>query len=369
MKTTFALKQVVIITTLLILFVNRILAQDIDTLNVLTTSSKVGGTIDLAEKRMYRILTFVPTATFDSARFLQRQDSSILLRIWTNNGEIRDRVSSTYQLSSTKDLIEGGSAMPGLAHVRQVKPRIPWEETKKWSISFWFGGQAGPDNTFESAFKEQGFGDSRLNYTQSSSDPIVIIITSIIGGFSSGSLYRDFPQSKKNGLPFSFQVARQLHPHWMISVQFGKTWDVDVLGYDNIGSGNFLKLNSSARDLGFQFGYHTGNGHTGLTLGPSLLFHQKTLSAHTAMTGEFSKRSVIPGLQATGSLSLISSKYLVLALNVHYKSYFGDSLGPYQTENFGTAGHGAGQVFTSTFDRQPVNLSTVQWGLNLGFKL
>lgn len=101
-----------IICHLLVTSLDKAVAQDNRGEKVLVLSSKVGETVSKDEKQKYRILTFVSSVGFDSAQFIEKIDSSIFLRTWTNGKEVLERESSRYQFVSTQQILEGTQPTP-----------------------------------------------------------------------------------------------------------------------------------------------------------------------------------------------------------------------------------------------------------------
>lgn len=122
---TFAIILLIVISTPKLCY-----SQNRDSVKVLIVSSKVGKTIDLQEKKKYSILTYIVTATFDSAQFLQFPDSSIIIRIWKKDGKTIDRPSSNYQFLSTRELLEGKSE----EYVKKITAKIDYDSNDTNSV-------------------------------------------------------------------------------------------------------------------------------------------------------------------------------------------------------------------------------------------
>lgn len=127
---------------------DRAVAQSSLPEKVILVDDKVGESIDLPEKKHYGILTFVSSANFDSAQFIQLQDSSIIIRVWTNNGNQQDKPSSQYQLDVTRQVLQGKSRLPETAVVVPVAPEpATYQTATKPSVDLKLDRNIGPEST------------------------------------------------------------------------------------------------------------------------------------------------------------------------------------------------------------------------------
>lgn len=114
MKARPILKDITLILIFIIISLKLCLAQNPDSTKILVLSPKVGKTIDFEEKDEYKILPYLSTNSFDSAQFLQLHDSSVVLRIWTNDSKTTERPTTYDHFLYTRKIIDGNTVISKL---------------------------------------------------------------------------------------------------------------------------------------------------------------------------------------------------------------------------------------------------------------
>ncbi len=142
--------------------------------------------------------------------------------------------------------------------------------------------------------------------------------------------------------------------------------NIEVFGYEDIGTGNFLFLKSETWSIALNYVYASKDKTHALFIGPAFFIHHvEDVSAGTKSPENLNKKL---GFYAGYSLRLLQKKHWLLRFKTTYRAIPGSEIGPF------IAQHELGiftpdpEVYTSEFSPAKVNVSSINIGLSVGLR-
>jgi len=223
---------------------------------------------------------------------------------------------------------------------------------KKWSFSIFAGfSLLGPGNDLTHGMKDSGFGDPARG------KPI------------------QYPISK-TGIVWNVEAMYNLSKVSGLQLTIGKTLHSSVEGLDRIGLGNYLRIRNDLWTASFDYVWRIRKGLDRISIGPVIARHQIRVDdpeRYYTTTSFSNSSSVKPGFNLGYSYSLVQKKSWFLSFNVKYTWLPDATIGSYTQEHTVDAFYGEmvqvdPGLYTSTFQKTKVRLSTINFGINTGFK-
>lgn len=205
-------------------------------------------------------------------------------------------------------------------------------------ISFW-----GPKNDMEDNMLSSGLGDlydgwlGRINYPVSSRQAV-----------------------------YDFETTLYFVQQHGISINAAIADNISVSGFDNIGIGNNMGLNSKIVSYSLNYAYRTNDERLNLFFGPSYIIHRIYQETGSTKTEESNFKKF--GLYFGISVHIIEREKWFLALKSNLRLAPKSEIGPYTKEHQTGIATENPETYTSVYNQVNVNLNSINLGIAIGFK-
>ncbi len=224
---------------------------------------------------------------------------------------------------------------------------------KKWSFSVFTGfSLVGPAKETYDLMKNSGFDDDVPPYQGWS-------------GYVEGKMY----PRKSTGIVWSLESGYTISNKSGLLLTAGKIYQSTIKGHEAIGNGNLLDVKSDLWAISLNYTWCVGNEKGSLNIGPVAALY--TVSAIDPMlsTGQSKVVSTFkPGFNVGYALPIVQKKSWFLTFKTNYTWLPDAEIGPYTSSH--TLGYATEnpEVYTSTFRKSKINLSTINIGLSAGYR-
>ncbi len=224
---------------------------------------------------------------------------------------------------------------------------------EKWSFSVFTGfSLMGPAKGTYDQMKVAG-----LNSVRPAQDSIA--------GSGGRSVY---PQ-KRTGIVWNLEAGYTISRRSGLLLSVGKSYQSTVKGYQNIGNGNSLELNSQLWSVSFNYLWRIGKGNGGLNIGPVTAWYKVgEVYPGQSDNGVTYASTFKPGVNVGYTLPLVKKKSWFLTFKTNYTWLPEAEIGPYTSSHTLYYGTSNQEVHTSTFGKSKINLSTINIGLSTGWR-
>lgn len=224
---------------------------------------------------------------------------------------------------------------------------------KKWSFSIFAGySLLGPGDDIKNGMKDSGFGDTKPAH-EGSAGTIGPVAYPICKTGMIWNIEANYAFAKKSGIRFTV----------------GKVNHSSTEGWDNIGAGNQLRINSDLWTASFNYVWSVSKEMGELNVGPVIARFEVNAVYFNSNKSKTSTSSKITGGFNLGyTVPLVQKESWFLSFKANYTWLPSAEIGPY------TLTHVLGELtenpetYTSTFDNIKVNLSTIHFGISTGWR-
>ncbi len=201
----------------------------------------------------------------------------------------------------------------------------------------------GPKNDLENQMKASGLGDA-MHVLGTTNHPF-----------------------SRNHFIFDVEASGYLTDRSGISLNFGLANNVQVHGYQEIGIGNILTLNSKTYSISACYIYRPQNKRHHFFIGPSLLIH--SIYGEGAGLQSPSSKDVKLGIYTGYSYNIIERKYWFATFKFNYRWAPKSTVGSFVVEQHLGLDPLNPVTFRSEFLPTKVSLENIDIGISIGFKI
>ena len=203
----------------------------------------------------------------------------------------------------------------------------------------------GPKNDIGSNMSSSGFGDTRPR--------------GWFGGPTPHPFTRSYPI-------FDIEATYYLSQKKGISLNVGLANNIEVLGYDAIGLGNFIFLKSETWAVAVNYLYSSKNKRNSLFIGPSLLIHRVRDTSAGAVSPELT--NLKPGIFLGFSHHLVQKKRWFMAFKTNLRAATDSEIRAFVATHQLGIGLPNEETFTSVFTPAKVRITSINTGLSVGIR-
>jgi len=175
----------------------------------------------------------------------------------------------------------------------------------------------------------------------------------------------DYPTSYRN-LVFDFETTFYFQQQHGVSINTAIADNISVSGYEAIGFGNYMRLNSKIMSYSLNYAYRTKNKQLNLFLGPSYIIHKVNQESGTQQIEEPHSNKF--GLYLGTSIHFIEKEKWFLAFKANLRLASKSEIGPYTVEYQSGILTDNPETYTSEYKKVKVNLNTLNVGIAVGLK-
>lgn len=177
----------------------------------------------------------------------------------------------------------------------------------------YFYGNA--EKQLNSQMEASGFGDM-VSHEAYTGDWFFPLLSILFGGYSTTTVYEDYPKSSKGNGNFWVRYGRELKNRKFVELGFGKIHSGAITGFDKFENtetfdGNVLSYKTDVFALTAHYMFSTKEKSAGIGAGPALAFNKITRYANNETDN---KTMLQPGLSSTAYWRFINGEVFFMAL-------------------------------------------------------
>lgn len=230
--------------------------------------------------------------------------------------------------------------------VSDTEPRII-NNTKEFNFSIFTGFSfLGPKNDMESNMSDSGLGQTRP--------------AGWLGDAKYHPFTRSYPIANIEAIYYFTGTAG-------ISVNSGISNNIEVVGYQDIGIGNYLFLKSEIWSVSLNYTYRSMDKRHNIFIGPSYFIHRvKDTSAGSKSPDN---KNMKFGAYIGYSLQIIQKRNWFMAFRANYQWAPKSEIGPFIAEHQLGIATSNPETYTSIFTPAKVSLTGLNVGLCIGLRM
>ena len=218
--------------------------------------------------------------------------------------------------------------------------------TREFHISVFTGFSfLGPKNDMESAMTSSGLDDTRPG--------------GWFGGPTAHPFTRKYPIVDIEATYYRWKNAG-------ISLNAGLSNNIEVLGYEGVGTGNFMFLKSELWSIALNYAYSSKDKIHTLFIGPSLFIHYVEDVSKGIKSPENLNKKL--GFYIGYSLRLLQKKHWLVNFKTNYRAAPASEIGPFIAQHELGIGTPNPDTYTSEFSPTKVNIGCINVGLSFGLR-
>jgi hypothetical protein len=221
---------------------------------------------------------------------------------------------------------------------------------KKWSLSFFAGySLLGPGDDIKNGMEDSGFADTKPSH-EGTSGPVGPVAYPI----------------GKNGLIWNVEANYAFAKKSGIRLTVGKGNHTSTEGWDNIGAGNQLHINSDLWTASFNYVWRVSKEIGDFNVGPVIArFDVNAGDANSNRSNTSTSSKITGGFNLGYTVPLVQKESWFLSFKANYTWLPDTEIGPY-TQQHELALADKTILYTSTYNKTNVQLSTIHFGLTVG---
>lgn len=219
--------------------------------------------------------------------------------------------------------------------------------SKEFNLSFYAGGSfLGARNDMESNMSASGLGQTSP--------------AGWFGGAKTHPFTRSYPIANIEAT-YYFTGATG------ISLNGGIINNIEVLGYQDIGIGNYMILKSEIWSVSLDYSYRFKDNRNSFFIGPSYIVHH--VKHDNGSPNAPQNKNIKLGANIGYSIQVVQKKHWFMAFKAIYNWAPKSEIGPFVAEHQLGIGTSSPETYTSVFNRTKVSLACLNIGLCIGLRI